>query len=99
MADTQTHEYRTIQNNFSLIVDTLADTVNPTAFAVKLWERRLVNRDIINQADIEVKTKPERIRPVITAVLAQIKLTASLYSTFIEVLEEVNPTLAEILKG
>ena len=93
-----TCEYRTLRRNFSVVVDSLACTVDPANFVQKLNEVNLVNRDVVNSASVVgVLTPAQRIRPVIVAVHSQISLCASTYHTFVDILQQFNTPLAGVL--
>lgn len=92
-----THEQRIISNHISMVVESLARTVNPSIFALKLQDVQVISHDIVEQADVTSKTKSERIYPVISAVQAQIELNATVYHQFIDILKDCSPNLAEVL--
>lgn len=99
MADgKKTCEYHTIHKHFSTIEEALAAQVDPTSFAQKLHSAGLVTSHILDQASLQTRTLPERIRPVIKAVQSQVELQASTYYDFAKVLEDVYPALADRLK-
>ena len=94
----RTPEYRTLQENVSKIVDSLSATVDPGSLALKLHEIDLVARSTIDSANITHGMTPaQRIRPVLTAILAQVELNASKYHDFVTVLKHFNPVLTDVL--
>ena len=97
MASRQSREYRTLQRNFSIVVESLAPNVDPTHFAQKLNEVNLVTKNVVDCASVMSIPPAQRIQPVVAAVHAQIKLRASLYHKFIDVVQQFNPLLAEVL--
>ena len=93
-----TREYRAIQEHHSSLVDNLGKTVDPAHFARKLRDKSLISEDIVEVASVVgVLTGSQRIAPVISAVLAQIKLRANNFHTFMSVLRAVNSCLADTI--
>ena len=71
------------------IVSFLTATVSPAGLADKLWVAGLINDDIRNKALVAAVTAPERIRPMIDAVVTKIKINAANFDTFISVLRHI----------
>lgn len=93
-----TLEYYTMSKHVSVVVHTLAATVDPVTFAQKLQEAGLICSDITGKASVMALTPAERIYPVIQAILAQIELKASEFHRFISVLCSVNRLSADALR-
>ena len=53
---------------------------------------------IAQESEVMGKTGPNKISPVIEAVLAQIDLNPKLFHTFMSVLRTENPVLADVLQ-
>lgn len=97
---TTTREYCTVSKQFSTVVDNLSRTVDPGNFAQKLLEANLVPSDVVQRACVVgLLTPAERIRPIISAVLAQIELRASTYHQFLNILRNTNSLLADTLSN
>ena len=70
------------------IVEFLAANVSPEGLADRLLVQKLIGEDIRDQVKVPVKTKPEKIRCMIDAVIARIKLNPANYVKFIDVLKQ-----------
>lgn len=93
-----TQEYCTVSQQLSLVVSSLARTVDPGNFAQRLHEADIIGGDVVERAYvIGGPTPTERVRPIMQAVLAQIELSASTYHRFVDILREFNPLLADTL--
>lgn len=92
-----TCEHCIISSHLSLVVETLAKTVNPGSFAQKLQDARLIGHHVVEQAQLGSKTPSERIHPVVVAIQAQTELDVSVYYQFIAIVKEFNPVLGEVL--
>ena len=93
-----TSEYRTIQGNFELIIESLASSTDPARFSQKLYKAELVPQHVVEVARVVGNLTPtQRIQPVMVAVLSHVQLQSSKYSDFVDVVRTVYPTLADVL--
>ena len=94
-----TREYLTIRRNLSLIIDSLAATVDPARLAVKLLEVDLIPHDVVDHASVVgVLSARQRIQPIVLALESQIQLDVSNYQVLMRVLRTIHPCLAERLE-
>ena len=92
-----TREYVTVHRNFSRIVMALDDDVSPIRLARKLHEKDLVNGYMLTKAQLRKVPSLHRFQDLIEAVQQKIGRDASLYQTFIQVLQDTTPALADSL--
>ena len=93
-----THEYLTIQRNLSLIVDSLAATVDPARLALKLHEVDLIPQDVVDRASVVgILTPSQRIQPIVMAIKAQIQLDASNFQALVDALTPFHLQLSQTL--
>ena len=93
-----TREYLTIRRNLSLIVDSLAATVDPARLALKLLEVDLITDDVVDRASVSRVPPRERIQPIVMAVMAQIQLDMFNYQVLMGELRTLHPRLAQKLE-
>lgn len=70
------------------IVDFLAASVSPERLADRLLVQNLLCEDIRQQVLVPVLTKSEKVRCMIDAVIARIKLHPANYEKFMSLLKE-----------
>ena len=70
------------------IVRFLSVNVSPESLANKLRSVGLISDDIWRQAIMPFASTPQRIRPLIDAIISRIELNEKNYDKFISVLEE-----------
>ena len=93
----RTAEYRKIQDNYAKISSTLTELVSPGDLASKLFEARLVGKQLKQFANKEIRDDGERINRLLGAVHNQIELNSANFYKFIKILEEY-VELEELLK-
>ena len=93
-----TREYLTFRRNLSLIIDSLAATVDPARLAVKLLEVDLITDDVVGHASVTRVPTRERIQPIVMAIMSQIQLDISNFQLFVGELRTFHPRLAERLE-
>ena len=95
----ETREYLTIQRNQSLIVDSLAATVDPARLALKLHEVDLIPSDVVDRASVVgILTPAQRIQPIVMAIKTQIQLNASNFQVLMGALKPFNLQLSQSLR-
>ncbi len=90
-------EYLTIHSKFYFIVSTLAADVNPSLFARKLHAFDLISQHLLAKARARDVSATDRFADMIEAVQSEINQDAAAYHTFLEVIKDVCPFLAERL--
>ena len=93
-----TKEYLTIRRNLSLLIDSLAATVDPARLAGKLLEVDLITDDVVGHASVTRVSIRERIQPIVMAIMSQVQLDVSNYQVLMSVLQTIHPRLAERLE-
>ncbi len=92
-----TREYMTIVSNFCSIVSTLAADVNSSLFARRLHAVDLISRQVLAKARARDISATDRFADMIEAVQSEINRDAAAYHTFLKVIKDVCPFLAERL--
>ncbi len=90
-------EHLTILGNFYSIVMTLAADVNPILFARKLHAVNLVSQHFLAKAGARDISAIDRLADMIEAVQSEIHRNPATYHTFLNILKDVCPVLAERL--
>ena len=93
----RTPEYRKIQDNYANICSTLTDHVPPGDLGNKLFQAKLIGKELKRAAARAIVDEEERINKLLAAVHNQIELKSANFYTFIEILEEYTE-LEELLK-
>ena len=93
-----TREYLTIRRNLSLIIDSLAATVDPTMLALKLFEVGLITDSVVDCASVTRLPTRERIQPIVMALMAQIQLDIFNFQVLMDELRILHPHLAQKLE-
>ena len=73
-------------DNREKIVDFLSENTDPEGLAASLEGKGLINKAIKDIARVQTHTKPQRIRPMIDAVISKIELNEN-FDKFVEVLK------------
>ena len=76
-------------DNREKIVEFLSKNTDPEGLAASLEGKGLINEDIKDIAHVQALTKPQRIWPMIDAVISKIELNVQSFYKFIEVLKTV----------
>ncbi len=92
-----THEYLTVKENITTIVNSLTAQVDPSLFAQKLNEAHLVSSYVVEKASARDTLSSNRVQDIIQAVLSQISLDSTKYHEFIDILRTEHSLLAEKL--
>ena len=93
----RTPEYRKIQDNYANICSTLTDHVPPGDLGNKLFQAKLIGKELKRAAARAIVDEEERINKLLAAVHNQIELKSANFYKFIEILEEYME-LEELLK-
>jgi len=93
----RTPEYRKIQDNYAKICSTLTDHVSPGDLGNKLFQDKLIGKELKRAAARAIVDEEERINKLLAAVHNQIELKSANFYKFIEILEEY-VELEELLK-
>ena len=93
----QTPGYRKIQDNYANICSTLTDHVPPGDLGNKLFQAKLIGKELKRAAARAIVDEEERINKLLAAVHNQIELKSANFYKFIEILEEYME-LEELLK-
>ena len=81
-------EYNRVANKRVEIVEFLAANISPEGLADRLLVQKLIGEDIRDQVKVPVSTIPEKIRFMIDAVIARIKLNPANYVKFMSLLKQ-----------
>jgi len=93
----RTPEYHKIQDNYANICSTLTDHVPPVDLGNKLFQAKLIGKELQRAANRGIVDEGERINKLLAAVHNQIELNSSNFYKFIKILEEYME-LKELLK-
>jgi len=93
----RTPEYRKIQDNYANICSTLIDLVPPGDLGNRLFQAKLIGKELKRVANKGILDEGERINKLLAAVHNQIELNPANFYEFIKILEEY-PELKELLK-
>ena len=93
----QPPEYRKIQDKYADLCNTLTDHVPPGDLANKLFQAKLIGKELQRTAAREIVDEKERINKLLAAVHNQIELKSANFYKFIKILEEYTE-LEELLK-
>ena len=93
----RTPEYRKIQDNYANICSTLTDHVPPGDLGNKLFQAKLIGKELKRAAARAIVDEEERINKLLAAVHNQIELNSFNFYKFIEILEDYTE-LEELLK-
>jgi len=84
----RTPQYRKIQDNYANICSTLTAHVPPGDLGNKLFQAKLIGKELKRAAARAIVDEEERINKLLAAVHNQIELKSANFYTFIEILEE-----------
>ena len=80
--------YQRLQDNFETVITTLSPLVRAEDLADKLFSARMINPGLLEEAGVTAVANSKRIRPLIVAVLSQVKTEPEKLTKFVEILQQ-----------